>query len=60
MTKDTKTHGNVGNNYAAKDSPADSQIQMRVTREEKASYVKRAQADGLKLSAWIKEKLKQP
>jgi len=57
--KQAKTHGNVGNNYAAKGKPADSQIQMRVTREEKASYVKRAQAEGMKLSAWIKARLKE-
>ena len=55
--KKSKTHGNVGNKYAAKDQTADTQVQMQVTREEKAAWVKRAQAEGLKLSAWIRQKL---
>ena len=57
MDKPTKAHGNVGNNSAKKEITADSQIQMRVTREEKAAWVKQAQAQGLKLSAWIRKKL---
>ena len=57
MDKSIKAHGNVGNNSAKKEVTADSQIQMRVTRDEKAAWVKQAQAQGLKLSAWIRKKL---
>jgi len=57
MDKPTKAHGNVGNNSAKKETTADSQIQMRVTRDEKAAWVKQAQSQGLKLSAWIRKKL---
>jgi predicted HicB family RNase H-like nuclease len=57
MKESTKAHGNVGNNSAKKEITADSQIQMRVTREEKAAWVKQAQSQGLKLSAWIRNKL---
>ena len=53
----TKKHHSVGNQYAAKDQTADTHVQMRVTREEKAAWVKQAQAQGLKLSAWIRHKL---
>jgi predicted HicB family RNase H-like nuclease len=57
MIEKTKAHHAVGNQYAAKDQTADTQVQMRVTREEKATWVKQAQAQGLKLSAWIRHKL---
>ena len=56
-TNQTKAHGNVGNNSAKKEITADSQIQMRVTRDEKAAWAKKAQAKGMKLSAWVREKL---
>ena len=59
MTNKAKHHGNVGNNNAKKETTADSQIQMRVTREEKAAWVKQAQSQGLKLSAWIRKKLNE-
>ena len=59
MDKSTKAHGNVGNTNAKKEIAADSQIQMRVTREEKAAWVKQAQSQGLKLSTWIRKKLNE-
>lgn len=46
-------HGNLGNLNAQGDLPADSTIQFRVNSQIKASYVKQAQREGLKLSAWI-------
>ncbi|MDY0208065.1 MAG: hypothetical protein RBR82_15800 [Pseudomonas sp.] len=46
-------HGNLGNLNAQGDLPADSSIQLRVNSQIKASYVKQAQREGLKLSAWI-------
>jgi hypothetical protein len=46
-------HGNLGNLNAQGELPADSSIQFRVNSQVKASYVKQAQRDGLKLSAWI-------
>lgn len=46
-------HGNLGNLNAQGELPADSSIQFRVNSQVKASYVKQAQREGLKLSAWI-------
>jgi hypothetical protein len=47
-------HGNTGNSNAlAGDEPATSWLQVRVTPEAKAAYVKAAQAEGVKLSAWV-------
>ena len=46
-------HGNLGNLNAQGDLPADSSIQFRVNSQVKASYVKQAQREGMKLSAWI-------
>lgn len=46
-------HGNIGNLNAQGDLPADSSIQFRVNSQVKSSYVKQAQREGLKLSAWI-------
>jgi len=57
MIEKTKVHHAVGNQYAAKDQTADTHVQVRVTREEKEAWVKQAQAQGLKLSAWIRQKL---
>jgi predicted HicB family RNase H-like nuclease len=57
MDKPTKAHGNVGNTAAKKEVTADSQIQMRVNREEKAAWDKLAKAEGLTLSAWIRKTL---
>lgn len=56
MTEPTKAHGNVGNQHAKKEDKAESQIQIRVPRSVKAGYVKRAQKEGLKLTAWIQKK----
>ena len=50
-------HGNVGNNNSAKEIKKDSHIQMRVSREQKAGWVKQAQREGLKLTEWITKKL---
>lgn len=46
-------HGNLGNLNAAGVLPADSQLQARVNSQVKASYVKQAQREGLKLTAWM-------
>lgn len=45
-------HGNTGNNYAAKDDGATSRINIRVTPEEKAAWVKAAHPG--KLSEWMR------
>ena len=47
----------IGNQNAAKESPATSWIQVRVTPTQKAGFVKKAQAEGLNLSAWVLKKL---
>jgi hypothetical protein len=46
-------HGNTGTANAAKAEVKQSQIQMRVSQEQKAKWVKQAQKEGLKLSEWI-------
>lgn len=46
-------HGNTGSANAAKSEVKQSQIQMRVSQEQKAKWVKQAQKEGLKLSEWI-------
>ena len=39
------------------DEPKSSFLHIRVTRQQKARWVKQAQARGMKLSAWVLEKL---
>ena len=39
------------------DEPKGSYLQMRVTQAQKARWVKQAQARGMKLSAWVCERL---
>ena len=39
------------------DEPKGSFLHIRVTRAQKAKWVKQAQAQGMKLSAWVLEKL---
>ena len=39
------------------DERADSHLQIRVTREQKAGWVKAAQREGKKLSVWVVERL---
>lgn len=39
------------------DEPKSSYLYIRVTREQKARWVKKAQARGMKLSAWVCERL---
>lgn len=39
------------------DEPKGSYLHIRVTQEQKARWVKQAQARGVKLSAWVCEKL---
>lgn len=46
-------HGNLGNLNAAGVLPADSQLQVRINSQIKASYVKQAQRENLKLSEWV-------
>lgn len=50
-------HGNTGKANAAKEVKKDSHIQMRVSREQKALWVKRAQSRGMKLADWITKNL---
>lgn len=50
-------HGNLGNLNAAGVLPADSQLQVRVNSQVKASYVKQAQRENLKLSEWVLKSL---
>lgn len=40
-----------------KDEPKGSFLHIRVTRQQKAKWVKQAQARGMKLRAWVCEKL---
>lgn len=47
------THAGVGNDNAARDEPADTWLQVRLNARQKARYVKQAQQEGLKLSAWV-------
>lgn len=47
-----------GNKYAQKsDQPADTTMVLRLPTRKKNSYVKRAQSEGKKLSAWVLENL---
>ncbi|OXS14893.1 hypothetical protein CGX12_11780 [Zobellella denitrificans] len=46
-------HGNLGNLNAQGELPADSQMQIRLNSQVKARYVKKAQREGMKLSAWV-------
>lgn len=39
------------------EEPKGSCLHIRVTRDQKARWVKQAQARGMKLSAWVCEKL---
>lgn len=39
------------------DEPKGSYLHIRVTQQQKAKWVKQAQARGMKLSAWACEKL---
>lgn len=39
------------------DEPKGSHLHIRVTQEQKARWVKKAQARGMKLSAWVCERL---
>lgn len=48
-----KPHGNT----KAREDRAESTVTMRVKRADKARWVKRAQAEGLKLTQWITDKL---
>lgn len=52
-------HGNTGKPNAAKDETKDSYVHMRVSRGQKAAWVKQAQAKGLKLAEWITKKLNE-
>jgi len=52
-----KVHGNSGNKNASKPTQKNAQIQLRVLSRKKATYVKQAQRENKKLSAWILDKL---
>ncbi|PHM23007.1 hypothetical protein [Xenorhabdus ehlersii] len=45
-------HGNIGNLNAAGVLPADSMLTIRLNSQLKSRYVKQAQREGMKLSAW--------
>ncbi|MEQ1966699.1 hypothetical protein ABLA30_06605 [Xenorhabdus nematophila] len=46
-------HGNIGNFNAAGLLPADSVLTIRLNSQLKALYVKQAQNEDMKLSAWV-------
>lgn len=50
-------HGGIGNQNAAKDEKADSQLYIRCTKADKAAWVKAA-APG-KLSKWVVDALNE-
>ena len=52
-----KTHGNTGKRNAALDAEPLSVVHIKVSRAEKARWVNQAQADGKKLSEWMRGKL---
>jgi hypothetical protein len=41
------------------DEPKGSYLHIRVTQQQKARWVKQAQARGMKLSAWVLERLER-
>jgi len=47
-----KDHPNAGNKHAKKDDPKTATLYLRVTPDDKNKFVKQAQKDGKKLSAW--------
>ncbi len=51
------THGNTGRRNAAKDEKAESYLHIRVKTSDKARWVKQAQAEGVKLAEWVRQKL---
>ena len=50
-------HGNKGNKNAVKDETAETQLQCRVKKADKAAWVKMAQTENKKLSEWVKDTL---
>jgi uncharacterized protein (DUF1778 family) len=55
---ETKPHGMTGKRNAAKDdSSATSFIHARCKPQDKAIWVRAAQAEGLKLTEWIVQRL---
>jgi|LakMenE18May11ns_1017448.scaffolds.fasta_scaffold5413151_1 hypothetical protein len=48
-----KKHGMTGKRNAAKDDCAESYIHARCKPQDKASWVRAAQSEGLKLTEWI-------
>ncbi|HFU2857269.1 TPA: hypothetical protein ACGQ50_000809 [Enterobacter cloacae] len=56
MSKDNNPR--KGNTNAQKaDAPATSNIHMRVTTDKKVSYVRQANAEGMRLTEWIQKHL---
>lgn len=53
MTKNNKPNAQHG------DEPKGSYLHIRVTQQQKARWVKQAQARGMKLSAWVLERLER-
>lgn len=41
------------------EEPKSSYLHIRVTKQQKARWVKKAQARGMKLSAWVCERLEE-
>lgn len=50
-------HGNSGNKNAKKDRTKESTLFVRCSTSDKAGWVKKANADGVKLSEWVINKL---
>lgn len=55
--EDSRSQKMVGNKNAEKEITASSFLHIRITPQEKISYVRQAQAEGKKLSVWVLETL---
>lgn len=55
--EDSRSQKMVGNKNAEKEITASSFLHIRITPQEKISYVRQAQVEGKKLSVWVQETL---
>lgn len=57
MSQGERKRGRPPGTTKPADERAESQLQIRVRREDKARWVKQAQREGMKLSEWVIAKL---
>ena len=55
----TKKHGNTGNQNAHKEVRKEATVYILCTVDEKNRWVRQAQSENMKLSAWVRKHLNQ-